>query len=101
MRCPNPKREQVVGVEKTPGSLIALFERYLEQVSERIVQLAPRTQRYFQHDIASALYQIGAALWEEKTRSLDFDALRKRLKDDGRPWDQSIVRALEQEGECC
>jgi hypothetical protein len=28
----NPKREQVVGIEKTPGSLIALFERYLEQV---------------------------------------------------------------------
>ncbi len=94
----NSKRDKDVGVENMPGSLTALFERYLVQVSERIAQLAPRTRRYFQHDIAAALYEVGAALWAEKDRTLDFDALRKRLNDDTRPWDQSIVRALEQEG---
>ena len=94
----NPKREQDVGVENMPASLTALFERYLEQVAERIAELAPSAHRFYQHDVSDALYQIGAALWEEKARSLDLESLKKRLKDDSRTWDQSMVRALEQEG---
>lgn len=94
----NPKREQDVAAENMPASLSALFERYLEQVAERIAELASRTHRFYQLDVSKALYQIGAAIWEEKARGLDFESLRKRLKDDSRTWDQSMVRALEQEG---
>jgi len=94
----NPKRERVVGAEAMPSSLIALFERYLEHVAERIAQLSPRSWRYFESDVRTALNKIGSNLWVAKARSLELDELRRSLGDDARPWDQSIVRALEQEG---
>jgi hypothetical protein len=94
----NPTREQVVGIEAMPGSLTGLFDRYLEQSAKRIADLAPRTWRYYEQDVRTALHEIGAALWRERSRLLDFATLRRRLDDDGRPWDQSLVRALEQDG---
>lgn len=94
----NPKRKQIVGVEAMPSSLTALWDRYLEQVAERIAQLSPRAWRYFEPDVRTALSKIGLCLWESKARSLDFEELRETLRDDNRPWAQSIVRALEQEG---
>lgn len=94
----NPKRERVVGIEAMPGSLTALFDRYLEQAAGRIAELAPRTRRYYELDVRSALDEIGRSFWEENARSLDLAALRRRLGDNGRPWNESIVRALEQDG---
>lgn len=94
----NPERKQTVGVEAMPGSLTALFDRYLEQVAERITELAPRSQRYYESDVRTAINEIGLALWEKKTTSLEIVELRRRLGDEARPWDQSIVRALEQDG---
>jgi len=94
----NPERKQTVGVEAMPGSLTALFDRYLEQVAERITELAPRSRRYFESDVRTALNQIGLALWEENARSLDIIKLRRWLGDEARPWDESIVRALELDG---
>lgn len=94
----NPKRDRVVGIEVMPGSLSALFDRSLEQAAERIAELAPRTWRYYIQNVRTAFDEIGLALWEEKTRTLDFGELRRRLGDDLRPWNESIVNALEQEG---
>ncbi len=93
----NPKRERVVGIEAMPGSLTALFDRYLKQATERIAELAPRVQRYYEQDVSSVLNEIGRALWEAKTRSLEMEQLRRLLRDDARPWNESIVRALEQD----
>lgn len=94
----NSKREEKVGVESMPGSLTSLFERYLDQVAERIAQLSPRSWRYYESDVRTALSKIGLCLWEAKVRSLDLEELRQNLRDDRCSWDQSIVRALEQEG---
>ncbi|WGU96467.1 hypothetical protein QJQ58_09635 [Paenibacillus dendritiformis] len=94
----NPKRERTAGVESMPGSLTSLFERYLDQVAERIAELSPRSHRYYESDVRTALNKIGLYLWEMKARSLDLVEFRRNLGDDGRPWDQSIVRAFEQEG---
>ncbi|MEM5787674.1 MAG: hypothetical protein AAGU11_10165 [Syntrophobacteraceae bacterium] len=94
----NPSRARDVGIEAMPGSLTALFDRYLEQAAERIAYLAPRTHRYYHHDVRTALDLIGASLWEQNSRSLTERELRKRLGDDTRPWNESIIRALEQEG---
>lgn len=93
----NPERNKTVGVEAMPGSLTSLFERYLEQVAERIAQLSPRSWRYFESDVRTALTRIGLSFWEANERSLDIMELRYGLRDN-RAWDQSIVRALEQEG---
>lgn len=94
----NPKRERVVGVEAMPGSLTSLFDGYLEQAGERIAALSPRSRRYYEQDVRGALDVIGAALWDQNVRSLDESDLRGSLSDETRPWNESIIRALEQEG---
>ncbi|WP_135557753.1 NACHT domain-containing protein [Paenibacillus cymbidii] len=94
----NPKRTRIVGVESMPGSLTSLFERYLDQVAERLAELSPRSHRYYESDVRTAISKIGLCLWEMNARSLNLTDIRRYLEDDGRPWDQSIVRAFEQEG---
>lgn len=94
----NPTRQQLVGVNAMPGSLTALFDRYLEQVGSRVVDLAPRTHRFFAQDVKVALSTIANKLWETQSRSIEFAELRNILNDTQRPWDQSLVRALEHEG---
>lgn len=94
----NPNRERAVGVETMPTSLSALFDRYLAQVAERVAQLASRSWRFYESDVRSALNKIGSALWQEKARSIELEHLRGILGEVGRPWNQSLVRALEQDG---
>jgi hypothetical protein len=94
----NPKRERKVGIEAMPTSFSSLFDRYLKQAAERIAELAPRTQRYFEQDVRRALDLIGAALWDQNVRGLNEGDLRRNLGDEVRPWNESIIRALEQEG---
>jgi hypothetical protein len=94
----NPSRNHEVGIEAMPGSLTALFDRYLKQAAQRIAELAPRTHRYYEQDVRNALDIIATALWDQHARGLDERDLRKRIGDDVRPWNESIVRALEQEG---
>lgn len=94
----NPTRHQVVGMGASPGSLSELFERYLKQVGERVVELAPRTQRFYAHDVNAAIGSIATKLWESRARSIERGELRSMLGDSQRPWDQSLVRALEHEG---
>lgn len=94
----NPTREKVVGIDAMPGSLTALFDRYLDQIGDQIADLAPRTQRYYAQDVRAALTTFAKLLWESRVRSVDLFKLRRALGDDGRPWDQSLVRALEHEG---
>lgn len=94
----NPTRQQIVGVHSMPGSLTELFDRYLLQVGDRIVELAHRAHRYYAQDISAAISTIASTMWESRARGVEFDVLRRLLGDQHRPWDQSLVRALEQEG---
>ena len=94
----NPDRDEVVGVEAMPTSLTALFERYLENSAERIAELSPQTHRYYSQDVTSAFYKIGTALWCQDSRSLPLMYLRDLLGDSQRSWNESLVRALEQDG---
>jgi hypothetical protein len=41
----NPTRQRIVGVDAMPGSLTALFDRYLEQVSDQVAVLASKDPR--------------------------------------------------------
>ncbi len=94
----NPKRQKTVGIEAIPGSLTAIFDRYLIQVADRIAELAPQAHRYFPEDICRAITVIANKLWVSCCRAIDIDELRQALGDEQRPWDQSLVRALEHEG---
>lgn len=94
----NPTRQQVVGVNAMPGSLTALFERYLEQVGVRVVELASRAHRFYAQDVNAAISVIANKMWESRSRAIELGELRNLLGDAQRPWDQSLVRALEYEG---
>lgn len=94
----NPTRQHAVGVSAMPASLTVLFERYLEQVGARVVELAPRAHRLYPHDVNAAISMIANRLWESRARSIGRNELRSLLGDLHRPWDQSLVRALEHEG---
>lgn len=94
----NPTRAQVVGVAAFPGSLSSLFEKYLEQAARRISELSKPEHRFYEHDVRAALDVIGSELWDKRDRTLEMDDLRRKLADDRRPWDASLVRALEEEG---
>jgi hypothetical protein len=94
----NPQRNREVGVEAMPGSLTGLFQRYIDLATERISQLAPKAHRYYDQDIRSALDILGSRFWETNQRELDESQLRKEINDDQRPWNESIVHMLEQEG---
>lgn len=94
----NPQRERPVGTEAMPGSLTALFDRHLEQVAARIQQLSARAYRHYAADVRSGIAAYGKLLWRTDSRSAGLGAVRHQLADNGRPWDQSLVRALEDEG---
>ncbi len=94
----NSKREREVGIEAMPGSLTALFDRYLDQASQRIAELCPRTHRFYALDVRSAFGEIGVALWEGNAREISLSTLRGRLHDEGRARDGSIVYLSEDEG---
>lgn len=94
----NGTRSEVVGIECMPSSLSALFDKFLDQAAARIANLAPRAHRYYAQDVRSAFYEIGMSLWQQASREVSEIDLRERLRDADRSWDQSIVRALEQEG---
>ncbi len=94
----NPTRKKVVGVDAMPGSLTALFDRFLELVCDRIAELSSHTYRYFAHDVRTALATIANKLWDTRARSIDIDVLRQILGDAQRSWDKSLVRALAHEG---
>ncbi|WP_334191179.1 ATP-binding protein (plasmid) [Synechococcus elongatus PCC 11801] len=94
----NAPRQQVIGIGSMPGSLTSLFERYLEQASVRVAELASLTRRFYAQDVNAAIAAIADKLWESRARSIEIGELRNMLGDAQRPWDQSLVRALEQEG---
>ena len=94
----NPHRQCIVGVEDIPGSLTGLFEEYLEASADRICELSSERRRYFPQDVRSAFDEIGLSLWEGRSRSLPTRYVRRRLEDQSRPWNESLVQSLEQGG---
>jgi hypothetical protein len=94
----NPNRDREVGVEAIPASLTALFDRYLNQAAQRITELAPRTRRYYEQDVRTAFDEIGICLWQQSARGIDEHHLRENLGDRDRPWNESIIHLMEQEG---
>lgn len=94
----NPTRAQLVGMNAAPGSMTAVFDRYLKQVGVRVAELASRTHRFCASDVNIAIASIAIRMWETRTRSVELSELRDLLGDGHLPWDQSLLRALEQEG---
>lgn len=93
----NPRHLHTVGVEAWPSSLASLFEEHFNRVADRVAELSPTAHRIYQDEVQVALLTIAGLLWEGNARSLDFQAARTAIRDDGR-WNVSVIRALESEG---
>ena len=90
----NPDRKKIVGVEAIPRSLTAVFEKYRELVVSR----AAHSLNLAQQDVESGLERVGLALWNENSRTFDFNKLREIVGDQPRAWDNSLARVFEEEG---
>ena len=94
----NPKRETTVNLESIPSSLTAVFEKYIRQVADRIQELSPKSARHQDSEILGAINKIGLALWESNSRSMDENKARQLIGDSDRPWPDSIMYALQDNG---
>lgn len=94
----NPDRKNVVRAQGMPRNLSDLFQRYFEQVAERISSLSPRGHRIRKEDVEDALLKIGRKLWESGERSMSKDDVKALLDPPGTRWEFSLVQHLEQNG---
>jgi hypothetical protein len=90
----NPDRQKLVGPDRIPASLTAVFEEYRKVVVSR----AAEAVRMAHQDVESALERVGLELWGQNARNLEFDALREIVGDHPRAWQDSLARVLEEEG---
>lgn len=94
----NPTRQNQKSVSFSLNSITDIFEKHLNTIKCRIEELAPPNNRISKQDVETALNSIAEYLWLNNVRWIERETLRKRLNDQGRSWNHSIVRALEQEG---
>lgn len=94
----NPERAIDVDVGSIPHSLTSLFLGYIEQVTARVDKLSSHTYRLNKAEVHAALNEIGNELWTSGERSFSANDIRIKLNDYSRPWDSSILRALETAG---
>lgn len=90
----NPDKENVVGIDAIPQSLIAVFEAYRKVAIKRVA----RDLKLAELDIGKALEGVAIAMWTQQVRHVPFDELRQIVGDGPRDWDRSLARALEEEG---
>jgi hypothetical protein len=90
----NPDREQPVGVERLPGSLVAAFTLYLTSVADRLARQHEWAPTYVSRQLA----KIALELWNRNARRMPFHDLQQLIGEDERQWRDSLVRALEDEG---
>ena len=93
----NPERETLVSPEAVPASLLDTFSRFRSTAAKRIATQPGRTRRYDQ-DILTAIDSCAICLWDHRSRSIPVTEMRRLIPDEGPNWDDSLVRALRDEG---
>ena len=94
----NPDRAFSIRIDDFPSSLASLFEKYVENVCERISQMPNLTYSYNAEDVGRSIYQLGLELWSAGRREIDEQRFRQATADTDRDWTSSIVNLLAQEG---
>ena len=91
----NPDREKTVPATSLPASPTAVYERFRDEAVRRI---ATELLSCGEPDVAAGLDRVAIALWERRARALPFPELRELVDLKPGVWDDSIARALEDEG---
>lgn len=93
----NPEGAAGIGVEALPSSLVAVFELYRRETARRL-RVRPGRPTLPEGQIERKLADFATALWRDGARDLPFERARALIDDVGTSWDDSLVRALEEEG---
>ena len=93
----NPDRQILVSPESVPASLLDTFARFRRTAAKRIAIQPGRMRRYDQ-DILKVIDICAIWLWDHRSRSIPLNELRSLISDEGPDWDNSLVRALRDEG---
>ncbi len=89
----NHDRQEPVGVEALPTSLVGVFELYRHSVIHRLAHLPVPTDQ-----IKRRLAALALEMWTRRVRRLPSDDARAILDAGETNWDESLVRRLEEEG---
>lgn len=93
----NPVRENPVGAEALPTSLVGVFERYRDSVITRLADDPARVSipaDQIKRRLATFAYKI----WEQMVRTVPSDEAQKILDGGETNWDESLLRRLVEEG---
>ena len=93
----NPDRTHMVGVEALPASLVAVFDLYRSETARRL-RTRPGHPTLPRGHIEKKLARFAEELWLGRVRELSFDRTKELIDEPGVTWDDSLVRALEEEG---
>ena len=93
----NPLRQEPVGVEALPTSLVGVFELYRDAVIQRLAQ-DPARVRMPPDQIKRRLAALTLEMWTRGVRRLPSDDAKAILDVGETNWDESLFRRLEEEG---
>lgn len=92
----NPTRDRHVQLTGRAPSLNAMFAGYLTDAATRIESVT--NSRIRAADVDSALRALGVEMWETNAREVSESRVKEIFGDTNRPWDDSILNALQEEG---
>ena len=93
----NPLRQEPVGVEALPTSLVGVFELYRDAVIQRLAR-DPARVRVPADQIKRRLAALALEMWTRGVRRLPSDDAKAILDIGETNWDESLFRRLEEEG---
>jgi len=93
----NPLRQEPVGVEALPTSLIGVFELYRDAVFQRLAN-DPARVPVPSDQIKRRLAELALEMWTRGLRRIPSDDARTILDAGETNWDESLFRRLEEEG---
>src|SRR5207244_7382063 len=80
----NGDRQQQVGVESLPESLVSVFALYRDKAAERLRPQLDLPPRFIERQLS----KIAVALWEQNTRTLAFEETKRIVDEDEREWER-------------
>lgn len=93
----NPEAANWVGAEALPQSLVDVFARYIAQVADRLSK-RPGHPTLAPGYVDAKLHSVALRLWERDARDLPWQETKLLLDGTEGEWEDSLLRALEEEG---
>lgn len=93
----NHNRQHAVGAEALPTSLVGVFERYRDGVTQRLA-LDPARRPVPADQIKRRLATLAMQMWTRRSRRLPSDEVKATLDGGETNWDESLFRRMEEEG---